>query len=187
MLDELISIYNHTNYDFRNYAFPGDKFSHLFDEWVDYYRMKYAIAKMIHPTSILEIGVRYGYSAITFLKASENATYLGIENNSNTFGENKETGNWAKKITENYKAEFLLANSQSMTTLPGDFYDLIHIDGKQDGGFRHHLHDVAIRCGGQQLDHVFYLSEAVRLCDKRGLTTDKAKPGVLAEVRKFLC
>ena len=39
MMDELISIYNHTNYDFRNYAFPGDKLSDLFNEWVDYYRM----------------------------------------------------------------------------------------------------------------------------------------------------
>ncbi|AKB45252.1 methyltransferase domain-containing protein [Methanosarcina vacuolata] len=140
MLDELISTYNRTNYDFRNYAFPGDKLSDLFNEWIDYYRMKYAIAKMIRPTSILEIGVRYGYSAITFLKASENATYLGIDNDSETFGENKGEGNWAKRITQNYKAEFLLANSQSMTTLPGDFYDLIHIDDHQDGdGIFHDL------------------------------------------------
>lgn len=147
MLDELISIYNHTNYDFRNYAFPGDKFSHIFNEWVDYYRMKFAIAKMIRPTSILEIGVGYGYSAITFLKASENATYLGIDNNSNTFGKNKVTGNWAKEITKNYKAEFMLADSQSMTTLPGDFYDLIHIDGQQDGDGTFHDLELALEKG----------------------------------------
>lgn len=54
MLDELISTYNHTDYDFRNYSFPGDKLLHLFNEWVDYFRMKYAIAKMIRPISILE-------------------------------------------------------------------------------------------------------------------------------------
>lgn len=147
MLDELISIYNHTNYDFRNYAFPGDKFSHLFNEWVDYYRMKFAIAKMIHPTSVLEIGVGYGYSAITFLKASENATYLGIDNNSNAFEGNKGTSNWAKKITKNYKAEFLLVDSRSMTTLPGDFYDFIHIDGQQDGDSTFHDLEMALEKG----------------------------------------
>jgi hypothetical protein len=76
--------------------------------------MKYAIAKIIRPISILEIGFRYGYSAITFLKASENATYLGIDNGSDTFGENKGAGSWAKQITKDYNAEFLLANSQSM-------------------------------------------------------------------------
>lgn len=147
MMDELISIYNHTNYDFRNYAFPGDKLSDLFNEWVDYYRMKFAIAKMIRPTSILEIGVRYGYSAITFLKASENATYLGIDNDSDTFGGNKGAGNWAKRITQNYKAEFLLANSRSMPTLPGDFYDLIHINDHQDGDGTFHNLELALEKG----------------------------------------
>lgn len=147
MMDELISIYNHTNYDFRNYVFPGDKLSDLFNEWVDYYRMKFAIAKMIRPTSILEIGVRYGYSAITFLKASENATYLGIDNDSDTFGGNKGAGNWAKRITQNYKAEFLLANSRSMPTLPGDFYDLIHINDHQDGDGTFHNLELALEKG----------------------------------------
>ncbi len=133
MLDELISICNNTDYDFRDYSFPGDELSYLFNEWVDYYRMKYAITKMIQPKSILEIGIGYGYSAITFLKASENATYLGIYNDSDTFSVDKGAVNWAKKITKNYDAGFLLVNSQSKTTLPGDFYDLIHIDGHQDG------------------------------------------------------
>ncbi|AKB49879.1 hypothetical protein MSBRW_0626 [Methanosarcina barkeri str. Wiesmoor] len=159
MLDELISIYNHTDYDFRNYAFPGDKLSHLFNEWVDYYRMKFAITKMIRPMSILEIGVRYGYSAITFLKASENATYLGIDNDSNTFGGNKGAGNWAKKITQNYKAEFLLANSQLMTTLPGDFYDLIHIDGQQDGDGTFHDLELALEKGKWLLVDGYFWSD----------------------------
>jgi len=147
MLDELISIYNRTNYDFRNYAFPGDKFSHLFNEWIDYYRMKFAIAKMIRPTSILEIEVGYGYSAITFLKASENATYLGIDNGLNALEGSKGADNWAKEITKNYKAEFLLADSRSMTTLPGDFYDLIHINGQKDGDSTFHDLELALEKG----------------------------------------
>ena len=147
MLNELISMCNNTDYDFRDYSFPGDELSHLFNEWVDYYRMKYAIAKMIQPKSILEIGVGYGYSAITFLKASENATYLGIDNDSDTFGGDKGAVKWAKKITKSYNADFLLANSRSITALPGDFYDLIHIDGQHDGDGTFHDLELALEKG----------------------------------------
>lgn len=116
MMDELISIYNHTDYDFRHYSYPSDKFLHLFNKWVDYYRMNFTIAKMIRLMSILEIGVRYGYSAITSHKALENATSLIINKDSNSSRwRNKEAGNWANEITKNYSAKFLLANNQSVT------------------------------------------------------------------------
>lgn len=147
MLDELISIYNSIDYDFRDYSFPDDELSYLFSEWVDYYRMKYAIAKLIQPESILEIGVRYGYSAITFLKASENARYLGIENDSGTLAGDKRGIHWAKRITKNYISDFLSADIQLIKTLPGDFYDLIHIDVQYDGDRIFHALELALEKG----------------------------------------
>ncbi|WP_421908309.1 methyltransferase domain-containing protein [Methanolacinia petrolearia] len=84
------------------------------------------------PNSILEIGVRYGYSAITFLKAAPNAVYLGIDNNTDTFGGSIGAMEWAKKITSNYNAEFIIGDSQLMNLFPGDHWDLIHIDAQQD-------------------------------------------------------
>lgn len=159
MLDELISIYNNTDYDFRDYAFPNDELSYLFNEWVEYYRMKYAIAKMIQPKSILEIGVGYGYNAITFLKASKNATYLGINDSGNIDKAEKEV-NWAKKLTKNYNSDFLLANSRSITALPGDFYDLIHVDAKYDGDETFHNLELALEKGSWILvDSHFWSNE----------------------------
>jgi hypothetical protein len=67
-----------TDFDFRQFAAPNDPLSHLFDDWVPYYRLKFAIAKVLQPQSILEIGVRYGYSAITFLQACPKASYFGL-------------------------------------------------------------------------------------------------------------
>src|ERR1035438_4093889 len=50
-----------SDYDFRLSACPDDPFRYLFDEWVPYYRGKWAIARYLQPKRILEIGVRYGY------------------------------------------------------------------------------------------------------------------------------
>lgn len=147
MFEEILTNYLKTSFDFRKYTCREDELSYLFEEWIDYYKMKYAIAKALQPKSILEIGVRYGYSAIAFLEASENGTYLGIDNNSNTFGGKEGAIDWAKKITEDFDAEFLLADTQSMTSFPGEFYDLIHIDGQQDGDGTFHDLELALEKG----------------------------------------
>jgi hypothetical protein len=92
---KIIQISKTTTYDFRIYANPNDELSHLFPEWVDYYKLKYSIAQAIQPKSILEIGVRYGYSARSFLEACPMAHYLGIDNDSDSFGGSKGAINWA--------------------------------------------------------------------------------------------
>src|ERR1039458_4621811 len=43
------------------------------------------------------------------------------------------------------KAEFLIADSQKMSSFPGGSYDLIHIDGQQDG--KGTLHDLDLALG----------------------------------------
>jgi 2-polyprenyl-3-methyl-5-hydroxy-6-metoxy-1,4-benzoquinol methylase len=144
MLDKIHSTYNDILFNFRVYAYPNDELSYLFSEWVPYYRMKYAIVKALEPKSILEIGVRYGYSAITFLSAVPDAQYLGIDNDTDTFGGSKGAIQWAKKITKNYNAVFFIANTQEMAVLPGEYYDLIHIDGQQDGDGTFHDLELAL-------------------------------------------
>jgi len=147
MIDTILRNFAITDFDFREYAHTPDQFSHLFDEWVPYYRMKYAICQTINPRSILEVGVRYGYSAITFLKAAPDATYLGIDNDTNIDGGEKGAIRWAKIIAEPYKAGFLIADTQEMNTFPGDFYDFIHIDGQQDGDGTTHDLEMALEKG----------------------------------------
>lgn len=145
MIHEINKIYNNIDFDFRKYAYQDDGLSHLFPDWVPYYRMKYAICKTINPTSILETGVRYGYSAITFLNACPNARYLGIDNDTNTFGGSSGAILYAKRILKDYHADILLADSQEMEEFPGEHWDLIHIDGQQDGDGTFHDLEMAIR------------------------------------------
>ncbi len=100
--------------------------------------------KFLEPKTILEIGVRYGYSAITFLSAVPNAKYLGIDNDTDSIGGSKRSVEWAKSITKDYDSRFLIANSQNMGDLPGEDYDLIHIDEQQDGDVTFHDLELAL-------------------------------------------
>lgn len=159
LIKKIFEFASQTDFDFRKFSNPDDELSYLFDEWVPYYRMKYAICKSINPASILEVGVRYGYSAITFLTAAPQATYLGIDIDASTFGGKSGAVTWAKKITGEYKAEFLIGDTQQMTTFPGDFYDLIHIDGQQDGDGTIHDLTLALEKGRWILVDGFFWSK----------------------------
>ena len=79
MFQRLFEIFQASSYDFRKFASPQDPLSSSFEESVDIYKMKWAIAKLLRPASILEMGVRYGYSARAFLDACPDAHYLGID------------------------------------------------------------------------------------------------------------
>ena len=145
MLDQIIELARTTNYDFRVTACPDDPLKHLFGEWVEYYRLKWAIARALQPRSILEIGVRYGYSAAAFLNACPRGHYLGIDLDSNTYGGVQGAIRWAQEITRGFNAEFIVADTQPMTCFPGGIYDLIHVDGQQDGGGSWHDLEAAIK------------------------------------------
>ncbi len=145
MISHILDLYKTVEFDFRSWSYAEDELAYLFEEWVPYYRMKYAICKAIDPKSILEIGVRYGYSAITFLNSVPDARYLGIDNDSETFGGAKNAIQWARKITTGYDADFLMKDTQNMGQLPGNHWDLVHIDGQQDGDGTFHDLELAIR------------------------------------------
>jgi 2-polyprenyl-3-methyl-5-hydroxy-6-metoxy-1,4-benzoquinol methylase len=130
---DILELASASDYDFRRYANADDPLKHLFDDWVSYYRMKWAVARVLQPKRILEIGVRFGYSAAAFLDACPDATYLGIDVDSEDFGGHKGAIQWARRITPESRADYLIADSQQLDEFPGGPYDLIHIDGQQDG------------------------------------------------------
>lgn len=133
MLQDILHLASTSTYDFRVTAFAQDPLKQNFDDWVAYYRLKWAIARVLQPRRILEVGVRFGYSAAAFLDASPGATYLGIDNDSETYGGHKGAIQWARQITSGADAKYLIADSQQLAEFPGGAYDLIHIDGQQDG------------------------------------------------------
>lgn len=140
MFREIVELAKQSDYDFRQTACPDDPFQYLFDEWVPYYRGKWAIARCLQPLRILEIGVRYGYSALAFLNACPSAHYVGIDLDSDLYGGSKGAIEWARCQARPYRADFVVADSQSFKRFPGGHYDLIHIDGQQDQkGFQHDM------------------------------------------------
>src|ERR1039458_5111316 len=95
----------HSTYDFRDSACPADPLRHLFSEWVPYYRLKWAIARALQPATILDIGVRFGYSAFAFLDACPSASYLGIDADCEAYGGSRGAIHWAKQRSEEHTSE----------------------------------------------------------------------------------
>ncbi len=133
MIEKILDAFERTEYDFKKHVADNDPLEYLFPAWVEYYQLKYAISKAIQPKSILEIGVRFGYSAIAFLEASPQASYTGIDIDNDFHGGIAGAINWAKQITEEYKTRFIIGNTTKIDSFPGDFYDLIHVNAQQDG------------------------------------------------------
>ena len=133
MVEKILTTAKESTYDFREMAYPEDPLRHLFADWVSYYRMKWAVARVLQPKNILEIGVRFGYSALAFLNGSPSSRYLGIDLDSSTFGGSVGAIQWAREACSQYQAEFLIADSTKLSRFPGERYDLIHVDGQQDG------------------------------------------------------
>ena len=59
MINDILKASEVTDFDFRKYACPSDPMKDLFPKWVDYYKTKYAISKIINPSKILEIDSCY--------------------------------------------------------------------------------------------------------------------------------
>lgn len=147
MINKILRIFESNDFDFRKFANPEDELAHLFPSWVPYYRMKAAIAQAIQPSTILEIGVRYGYSGAAFLHGAPNGHYTGIDADLTSFGGAEGAINWAKKILPEKQSSFIVADSQTLKRFPGGIYDLIHIDGQQDGDGTYHDLEKALRQG----------------------------------------
>lgn len=132
MLCKVLNELRSTDFDFRVYADPSDPDKGLFNDRVDYYKLKWALSKVIQPKSICEIGVGYGYSAIAFLDAAPEAHYIGINIDSGSHMDQIDVIHWPKNITRNYQADFITSDYQDIAIFPEGEYDLVHINRPQD-------------------------------------------------------
>jgi predicted O-methyltransferase YrrM len=124
---------------------PDDEGKFRTQRFHDYYRQKYLIAALFAPASIAEIGVRWGYSAWSFLRACPRAAYDGFDLQQGTHGGAKgaDTFDWCLQLlARDYpdaSVAFHRADTQALDTLGGP-YDLIHVDGDHtERGCRHDL------------------------------------------------
>lgn len=134
MLDRIVELAAGSDYDFRVHANPDDPLTVCFDAWVPYYRLKWAIARAIKPERILEIGIRYGYGARSFLEGYPDAAYTGIDNDSAEYGGVVGAIKYAGSMLAGCGRSVAIhrADSQQLNPFPGGYYDLIHVDGRQD-------------------------------------------------------
>ena len=107
----------------------------------EHFRTKYEIAARLQPTSICEIGVRAGYSALAFLQAVPRAAYLGIDLDEGTWGGISGYLRHAVERLRPYRAEFMLADSQRLAALVPQ-WEFWHIDGDHSAGGA--LHDLVL-------------------------------------------
>jgi predicted O-methyltransferase YrrM len=110
----------------------------------DYVRAKQAVARVLQPSRICEIGVYSGIAAMCFLGECPTATYLGIDNLVSEQGRGIVIVERIKELLAalHYEATILIEDSQSLSQLPGGPFDLIHVDGNhtRDGA----RHDVVL-------------------------------------------
>ena len=115
---------------------PGDPL--VCEPWMEeYYRVKHAVAKELQPTSICEIGVRAGYSALAFLQACPRAQYLGLDSDEGEYGGVTGYLLEARARLEPYNAVVMRCDTQDLPLDPEIAsvvfgYQLWHIDGAHD-------------------------------------------------------
>ncbi len=149
------------------------------------YEEKYHIASLIKPRSILEIGVRAGYSAAAFLSAApSDCTYLGLDADQS----HTQHGAWhgapartAMMLNDHFpgRGEVRICDTQEMDQFVGrwppegrqqdatevfpdplDSYDLVHIDGDHSyDGALHDLHLFSKVARYLLIDDVAYIPE----------------------------
>lgn len=102
------------------------------EEWVhQWLRTKHDVARELEPDSIVEVGVRAGYSAYAMLSAAPTARYLGID----SYCDWEWTGNTramehARRLLAAFPRVTLLhADSHTLARIDGGPWDLAHIDG----------------------------------------------------------
>lgn len=143
-------------------------------KFYNYYKEKFDFctdATLPDIPRIVEIGVRYGYSAFSFLRARPNATYLGIDmiNGGHGGAKNEDTFPIVREMLDrNFPdADITLMhqNTFKLDEIPGEF-DFCHVDGNHRRA--NCLHDLKIcfeacSSGGTILIDDYTYIESVKL------------------------
>jgi len=135
--DQIRRIYKWLSYDHKNrlpYAALKQEFGWVVSEEFrkSYACFKYAVAIVLQPKTIIEIGVGAGISALAFLAACPEASYLGID--LDTQESFYDLGEATKKIASVSRSTRILS-VDSRSLQPEDLpkvSDLFHIDGGHD-------------------------------------------------------
>jgi len=164
------------------------------------YAAKHAIALELQPGSILEIGVRAGYSALAFLSACPKARYVGLDaENGRHGGQGGPWTPWAKGLLEPYSAEIAVVDTQESDSLTrlwarrtADFplpiqvlvfgpFDLIHVDG--DHSEAGCLHDLRLSLPALAQDGAILVDDMNLGGVRRAVDRFTEENGLLAEPR----
>lgn len=154
---------------------PDDEAKFRTGKFHDYYRAKYAVASLFRPRRIAEIGVRWGYSAWSFLRACPCASYDGYDLQQGTHGGVKgaDTFDWFLALVgRDFPAADVAVHrmdTQELDALDGPC-ELVHVDGDHtESGCRHDLELALAACapGGVILvDDYDYIAGVRRATDR---------------------
>lgn len=108
----------------------------------NYYEWYYTIANTLQPTTILEIGVRFGYSLYSMMCGAKETInrVVGMDNNSYIYDSTEYAKYHCNLIKENV-VDIKNVDSQSIQQLD-EFFDLVHIDGDHSRNGK--LHDLEL-------------------------------------------
>ena len=126
---------------------PHDSKQFWSQKFYEYYKTKFKICLQCNPKRICEIGVRWGYSAFSFLWANPAAEYTGLDIIAGTHGgvNNTDTFDYVEQKLKQYfpqaKVRLIHVNTQQLEFIDGP-YDFIHIDG--DHSIKGAYHDIRL-------------------------------------------
>jgi predicted O-methyltransferase YrrM len=122
------------NFDIRPYLNPDDPWPETErpEDVQRCYEFKFGISRLLRPKSILEIGVRYGYSAAAFLSGSPGAEYVGLDADNSTYGGTGGAYREAEKmLREHFGPSIVIIECDTQKSRPylEKGFDLVHVDG----------------------------------------------------------
>lgn len=130
------------------------------------YEVYYAISKYFQPKSILEIGVRFGYSLGAMIVASDNIeNAIGYDIDQYDKDSTITASTNIKKIIKNINLSIQFVNSQEISVLDR-YYDIIHIDG--DHSYDGKMHDLNLtidKCRVVIVDDYHFIEWIGRACN----------------------
>jgi predicted O-methyltransferase YrrM len=131
------------------------------------YEWYYAIGAFFKPKSILEIGVRFGYSLMALAKASNAKVLHGYDTEEYVKGSNEIATNLIRdRISPKAEVKIENLNSQNIQSLNRP-YDLISIDGNHShNGTLHDLYLTKDKCKVVIVDDYDFLGSVTTAVDK---------------------